>query len=151
VIKLIEDSNSKEEITRLILNELPDWFGIPEAIDEYATNNRKYPLWTYLDNQKPVAFISLKATSQHTAEIYVIGVNSNYMGKGIGTSLFEVFKSYALNHGFSFIQVKTVKEGVYPHYDKTNHFYRTLGFKELEAFPELWDEKNICQIYILAL
>jgi len=47
--------------------------------------------------------------------------------------------------------VKTVKMGVYEDYDKTNLFYLSLGFKELEVFPELWDEANPCQIYIMSI
>ena len=31
--------------------------------------------------------------------------------------------------------------------DKTNGFYIAMGFHEFECVPELWDEKNSCQIY----
>ena len=51
----------------------------------------------------------------------------------------------------SFIQVKTVQMGKYAEYDDTNRFYLSLGFKELEVFPTLWDEWNPCQIYIMAI
>ena len=30
-------------------------------------------------------------------------------------------------------------------------YYKSLGFKELEVFPTLWDEANPCQIYIMGL
>ena len=53
--------------------------------------------------------------------------------------------------GYSFIQVKTVLMGKYEDYDKTNRFYISLGFKEFEIFPTLWDERNPCQIYVMAL
>lgn len=53
--------------------------------------------------------------------------------------------------GYSFIQVKTVQMGIYDIYDNTNRFYLSLGFKELEVFPTLWDECNPCQIYIMAI
>lgn len=65
--------------------------------------------------------------------------------------LFERARYIAQKEGFSFIQVKTVKMGVYEDYDKTNLFYLSLGFKELEVFPELWDEANPCQIYIMSI
>lgn len=35
--------------------------------------------------------------------------------------------------------------------EKTNKFYLSLGFKELEIFPDLWDKWNPCQIYIMAV
>ena len=49
------------------------------------------------------------------------------------------------------MQVKTVKMGMYEDYDRTNLFYISCGFKELEVFPDLWDEANPCQIYVMSL
>ena len=37
--------------------------------------------------------------------------------------------------------------GRYEVYDATNRFYLSLGYKEFEVFPTLWDEWNPCQIY----
>ena len=45
----------------------------------------------------------------------------------------------------------TVKMGVYEDYDRTNLFYISCGFKELEVFPLYWDEANPCQIYVMYL
>lgn len=74
-----------------------------------------------------------------------------YIKDSCGKKLFERARYIAQKEGFSFIQVKTVKMGVYEDYDKTNLFYLSLGFKELEVFPELWDEANPCQIYIMSI
>ena len=41
--------------------------------------------------------------------------------------------------------------GKYADYDKTNLFYKSLGFREFELFPTLWDEHNPCQIYVMAV
>ena len=41
--------------------------------------------------------------------------------------------------------------GKYEEYDQTNQFYISVGFKELEVFPTLWDEWNSCQIYVMAI
>ena len=49
------------------------------------------------------------------------------------------------------MQVKTVQMGKYKEYDKTNCFYLSLGFKEFEVFPTLWDEWNPCQVYVMGL
>ena len=46
---------------------------------------------------------------------------------------------------------RMVKMGVYADYDQTNLFYQSLGFREFEVFPMLWDELNPCQIYVMAL
>ena len=41
-----------------------------------------------------------------------------------------------------------MKKGKYKEYDIANAFYEKLGFKELECFPNLWDEWNPCQVYV---
>ena len=71
--------------------------------------------------------------------------------KGIGKALFSAFEDYCKSHGYLFIQVKTVRKGSWESYDKTNEFYVAMGFHELECFPDFWDEKNPCQIYIKAI
>ena len=69
----------------------------------------------------------------------------------MGRALFLCAKEMAIRQGYSFLQVKTVQMGKYESYDRTNRFYLSLGFKELEVFPTLWDEWNPCQIYIMVL
>lgn len=41
--------------------------------------------------------------------------------------------------------------GKYEDYDATNRFYISLGFKEFEVSPTLWDEANPCQIYVMSI
>lgn len=60
-------------------------------------------------------------------------------------------KEIATEKGYTFLQVKTVQMGKYDSYDSTNRFYLSLGFKEFEVFPTLWDEQNPCQIYLMSL
>ncbi len=49
------------------------------------------------------------------------------------------------------MQVKAVRMGLYPEYDATNRFYRSMGFREFEVFETLWDEKDPCQVHVMAL
>ena len=93
----------------------------------------------------------MKQTGRDTVELAVMGVLKDCHRKGIGKHLFEMAKAEAKKKGFSFMQVKTVQMGNYDEYDKTNMFYISLGFKEFEVFPTLWDEWNPCQIYIMSL
>ena len=93
----------------------------------------------------------LKETGRHTVEMAVMGVLKEYHRQGVGRKLFMEAKNEAKRLGYSFIQVKTVQMGRYDIYDDTNRFYLSLGFKELEVFPTLWDECNPCQIYIMAI
>ena len=98
-----------------------------------------------------MGFLCLKETGRDTVELAVMGVLKDYHREGIGRQLFEKAKTIAAESGYSFMQVKTVQMGKYPDYDKTNLFYLSCGFKELEVFPLLWDEANPCQVYVMSL
>ena len=147
----VKDLNSKQVITREILEALPDWFGISESREEYIKESRDLLFFAAYEKNKPIGFLCLKETGKETVELYVMGVLKDYHRKGIGRKLFECAKNKAIKNGYSFMQVKTVKMGLYKEYDATNNFYISLGFKEFEVFPNLWDEWNPCQIYVMAL
>ena len=102
-------------------------------------------------HEKTVGFLYLKQTGKDTVELAVMGVLKEYHRHGIGKALFEYAKSSIKESGYSFIQVKTVQMGKYEEYDHTNQFYISLGFKEFEVFPMLWDEWNPCQVYVMAV
>lgn len=153
-IRKIEDERVKKKIARQILESLPEWFGIPEAREEYIADSEERPFFSAFDDRNPeesVGFIYLKETGKDTVELAVMGVLKEYHRCGIGKGLFEECKKEAYRQGYSFIQVKTVQMGKYEDYDRTNRFYLSLGFKEFEVFPTLWDEWNPCQVYVMAL
>lgn len=151
MIKKIESDTNKAAIARSILESLPDWFGIPEATEEYIKDSKGKLFFCAYDGEQEVGFLYLKETGRHTVELAVMGVQKEYHRLGIGRKLFEEAKQAAKQQGYSFIQVKTVQMGRYDIYDDTNRFYFSLGFKEFEVFPTLWDECNPCQIYIMAI
>lgn len=151
-IEQISEKSEKETIVRQILEALPEWFEIPEAREEYISHSREQVMLSAMeDNGKPIGFICLKETGKDTAELAVMGVLKEYHRQGIGRSLFGAAKEIISEKGYSFLQVKTVQMGRYKEYDKTNLFYLSLGFKEFEVFPTLWDEWNPCQIYVMSL
>ena len=149
--KRIECDNTREVIARTILESLPDWFGIPEATEEYIADSKGRPFFCAYADDVPVGFLYLKETGRHTVELAVMGVLKDFHRQGVGRKLFAEAMNEAKRIGYSFIQVKTVQMGRYDIYDDTNRFYLSLGFKELEVFPTLWDEFNPCQIYIMAI
>lgn len=150
-LQQIESNTAKASIARTILEALPDWFGIPEATEEYIVDSKDRPFFCAFDGDNPVGFLYLKKTGRHTVELAVMGVRQEYHRQGIGSLLFAQARQEAVRLGYSFIQVKTVQMGKYAIYDDTNRFYLSLGFKELEVFPTLWDACNPCQIYIMAI
>lgn len=151
MIKQIFNGEEKKRITRQVLESLPDWFGIPEAREDYIKNSVEQIFFAATEQDRTVGFIYLKETGKETVELYVMGVLKEYHRRGIGRELFDAAKACAVNEGYSFMQVKTVQMGKYKEYDDTNRFYIKMGFKEFEVFPTLWDECNPCQIYVMAL
>ena len=147
----VEEAAEKQRISQSILEALPEWFGIPEAREQYIKESAAQLFFAALAAEKPIGFLCLKETGKETVELSVMGILKDYHRRGIGRKLFEQAKKAAGNHGYSFMQVKTVQMGRYAAYDATNRFYRSLGFKEFELFPTLWDERNPCQIYVMTL
>lgn len=93
----------------------------------------------------------LKQAGKDTVELAVMGVLKNIIVKELEEHYLNTQKESIKESGYSFIQVKTVKIGMYKDYDCTNRFYISLGFKEFEVLYTLWDENNPCQIYVMAL
>lgn len=150
MIEQVLIGDEKKSIARQILEALPEWFGISEARENYILESENQLFFKATIDNKVVGFLCLKETGKDTMELAVIGVLKEYQHQGIGHQLFEQAKK-AIQKEYSFLQVKTVQMGRYKEYDDTNKFYISLGFKEFEVFPTLWDECNPCQIYVMSL
>ncbi len=151
MVTFVTDPGRRAAIAREILEALPDWFGLPESREAYIRESRGQPFWADAEDGAVRGFLAMKETSPYTAELAVMGVLPEFHRQGVGRALFEAFRQYARERGYAFLQVKTVREGCYDVYDQTNAFYKRLGFRELECFPTLWDEKNPCQIYVMSV
>ena len=151
MIRFIEDADERRKISRQILEALPEWFEVEESREQYIRESAEQPFWAFVSGDENQGFLCLKETGKATMELAVMGVRKECHRKGVGRKLFAAAKDYASRKGYEFIQVKTVRSGVYADYDITNAFYQSLGFKELEVFPKYWDEANPCQIYVMSL
>ena len=147
----VTEPSTKEKITRTILEALQEWFEVTESREGYIRESADLVLFAAYDGEQPIGFLCLRETGKRTVELAVMGVLKDYHRRGVGRQLFNEAAGYARNAGYLFMQVKTVREGMYPDYDRTNYFYRSLGFTELEVIPEIWGEENPCQIYIMNL
>ncbi|MDD4768872.1 MAG: GNAT family N-acetyltransferase [Eubacteriales bacterium] len=150
-VKQIDSNYDKKQISRKILEALPEWFGILEAREQYINDSAKQVFFAAYDDNKPIGCLCLKETGKETVELAVMGVLKEYHRRGVGRQLFSAAKDEITKNGYSFLQVKTVQMGKNKDYDDTNSFYLSLGFKEFEVFPTLWDKWNPCQIYIMSL
>ncbi len=147
----IKDANKKRAIARKILEALTDWFEVEESREEYISKCVDWKFFAAIEEEETIGFLCLKETGKATVELAVMGVLQGHHRSGVGRQLVERAKETAKLQGYEFMQVKTVKMGMYEDYDRTNHFYISCGFKEFEVFPLLWDEANPCQIYVMSL
>ena len=150
-IQMLDDRQEKQRVARVILEALPEWFGIPEARENYIRESADEIMLVSSEGGEPDGFLCLKETGRDTLELAVMGVLKEFHRQGVGTALVQAAKRIARERGYFFLQVKTVQMGRYPEYDATNRFYLSLGFKEFEVFPTLWDEWNPCQIYVMSV
>lgn len=147
-IKQLTDKAEKQRTSRLILEGLREWFEVDESREKYIAESAGQPFFAAFEGSEPAGFLCLKETGRDTVELAVMGVKKDLHRRGAGKELFAAARDYAAAQGYSFMQVKTVKMGVYEDYDITNRFYLSLGFKELEVLP-LWDDANPCQVYVM--
>lgn len=151
MIRFVEDKDEKRKISREVLEALKEWFEVDESREQFIRESADQPFWADFEDDVPAGFLCLKETGKETMELAVMGVKKDFHRHGVGRRLFAAAKDYAALKGYSFIQVKTVRSGMYEDYDITNEFYKSLGFKELEVFEEYWDAANPCQIYVMSL
>lgn len=147
VIEEVMNEAQKMAVVAEVLKDLPEWFGIPESTQAYIEGAKDLRVWATYQESDVVGFISLSYSSEDGAEIDCLGVKKSFQGQGIGRELITTIEREAVKQ-VDYLQVKTVAEGSNKDYDRTNVFYRSLGFKKLEIFPQLWDLKNPCQILI---
>ena len=86
-IREIATAGEKQRIARLVLEALPDWFGIPEAREEYIGKSASRPFFAAFDGERAIGFLCLAETGKDTAELYVMGVLKEYHRHGVGRSL----------------------------------------------------------------
>ena len=151
MIEIIKDSDEKKRIARTVLEGLKEWFEVEESREGYIRDCSDWIFLAAKEDDKVMGFLCLKETGKATVELAVMGVLKDYHRNGIGRQLVDKAIEVAESSGYEFMQVKTVKMGVYEDYDITNRFYISCGFKELEVFPLYWDEANPCQIYVMSL
>lgn len=147
-ICLVHNYQEKKAITLSILKSLPTYFEDQQAIIEYADKSKDYLLFAMKEQEEYIGFIAINCIDDNLAEIEVMGVLPQFFRKKFGTRLFYEAYNYLREKQYKVIQVKTVKLGVYEEYDRTNYFYKKLGFIEKEVL-HIWGKENPCQLYEL--
>ncbi len=149
----ILNPEEKSKICFDILNYLPNWFGISQAILDYKEGVKLQDFLVIKKDDQALGFISLKEHfPKSSCEIYVMGLQEEYQNKGLGSWLLVNAEDLARDRKYQFLSVKTLS-AFRPdqYYGLTRKFYFTNGFKPLEEFKTLWDESNPCLLMIKSL
>lgn len=152
-IRIEEIYQHKNKVCREILEALPEWFGIPESIDEYVDGVENMPMLVAKDqSDNIIGFISLKIQTSSAVEAYVLGIRKEWHRKGCGNILFKAAENKAKDLGAKFLTVKTLAD-TNPdiNYTATRRFYESFGFKPIEIFPSLWSPENPCLLMLKIL
>lgn len=131
------------DVCRSILAELPAWFGIPEANDDYAAHADAHAGVVAEIDGEPVGITTVLRHGPSSAEIYLMAVRPAVHRRGVGTAMLEVVEAELADDGVDFLQVKTLSPAhPDPGYALTRKFYLAAGFAVLEEFPHLWGDAN---------
>lgn len=145
----IHDRNLSSHITASILQGLPQWFGIPEANQEYIQAVKDQYFLALYHKGEAVGLLSIKVHNPYTAEIYLLGILRGHQGKGMGRLLLERAQDHLRVEGYRYLMVKTLGPSRDdPYYQKTRKIYLQLGFYPLEELKGLWGPHNPCLLLI---
>ena len=81
-------AEEKKTIARQGLEALPEWFGIPQAREEYIADSAEQTFFAAEEAGRVIGFLCLKETGRDTMELAVMGVCREYHRKGCGRALF---------------------------------------------------------------
>jgi GNAT superfamily N-acetyltransferase len=130
-------------LCRQLLDELPDWFGVSEAVDEYVARADGARAAVAVANRLEVGLLTLVRHTESAAEIDVMAVRPGYQRRGVGRALLARAERLLAEDGVEYLQVKTLADTVdYEPYARTRAFYAACGFRPLQVFPDLWDPEN---------
>jgi GNAT superfamily N-acetyltransferase len=143
----VEQPEEKQRICAEVLKSLPEWFGIPSAVDEYIEAVAPLPTFAVDDH----AFLSLKLHTPAAAEIYVMGVRPERHRQKLGSALVSAAEAFLRERDVEFLQVKTLGPSrPDEHYERTRRFYEAWGFRALEEIHGLWGA-NPCLLMVKRL
>ena len=140
--------DGKSEACRAILTDLPEWFGIPEALEEYVATAERIDMLACRSGGRVVAFVTLRKTSDAACEIVAMGVMRASHRLGYGRALVLAAEEWTRERGCRFLHVKTLGAS-HPstYYAATRRFYDAVGFAPLEELDGFWPG-NPCLIMV---
>lgn len=149
----LEDSGKRQEISRKILMDLPEWFGIEESTKGYVEKSIEGEFLAaecYIGNQNEiVGFMNVIYNNEFTGEIFSMGILKKFHNKGIGMLMVKRGEEILKNRGIEYMMVKTLgPSDPDENYNKTRDFYYKCGFRPMQELSEIWGKDNPCLIMV---
>jgi len=137
--------------TERILRELPEWFGIESALQDYVAAAARLPGFVARLDAEVVGVALVERHFDQAAELHLLAVAPAHHRSGIGRRLVESVVSALAADGVSLLQVKTLgASDPSEHYARTRRFYEAAGFLPLEELRDLWPG-NPCLVMVRSL
>lgn len=131
-----------------IMRSLPKWFGIEEAIVDYAKSTETMENYVAEESGQVVGFITLNQRSPVSTEVHCMAVRPEFHGKGIGRALVERVEATLASRPVEYLQAKTLGPSrPNAEYERTRGFYQHMGFQPLEE-NDLWGGDSPCLIMV---
>jgi XTP/dITP diphosphohydrolase len=128
-----------------VLESLPDWFGIPEAIDQFCREVRSLRMWVAKSGAEIAGLATVQQHFPVAAELHLIAIRAEHHREGLGEHLLREIEAHLKRKATRILTVKTLSPSAGDRqYAQTHRFYATQGFVPLEVFPTLWNEDNPC-------
>ncbi|MFF4621079.1 GNAT family N-acetyltransferase [Nonomuraea jabiensis] len=138
-ISRVTGSAEVAEVTAKLLEELPSWFGIPEANAEYVESATRLPGLLAHAGAEAVGVLLYRRHFAEAAEIHLMAVSPDRHRRGVGRALVDAVTSDVRADGCRMLQVKTLgAKRPDRGYARTRAFYRAVGFLPLEETDDLW-------------
>lgn len=138
-------------VTAGLLEQLPGWFGIPEANTAYVQSARELPAVVAQAGDQTVGLVLYRRHFRQAAEMHLMAISPEWHRRGIGRAMIRALASNLRLDGCEVIQVKTLGAS-HPdkHYAQTRAFYRAVGFLPLEEMMAIWPN-NPCLVMVMPL
>jgi GNAT superfamily N-acetyltransferase len=138
---------------RRLLVALPDWFGIPESVEEYvAAAGRMRTVLAHADGRaNPIGLLLLDTHFPTSVEVHLMAVDPEWHRREAGRALLVEAERLVRADDARLLSVKTLGPArPDAGYARTREFYLAMGFEPLEELLDLWPG-NPCLVMVKPL